>query len=104
MAKTLEPLWIMAHRARLLAAGSTTDQARQEFLRIAEKLEAEALAEEPGELKSTGNPGTAIKGDPENPRATGSVKAGNTTKQRPAKKHRGKRSASTGATGESSEG
>ncbi len=61
MTESLEPLRIMAHRARLLAAGATDAQARQEFLRIAEKLEAEALAEAPGEPTETPGPG-----DPEN--------------------------------------
>ena len=35
------------------AAGATDPQVRQEFLRIAENLEPEALAKEPGELKPT---------------------------------------------------
>jgi hypothetical protein len=39
-----------ANRARLLAVGATNAGARQEFLRLAEKFEAAALADEAGEV------------------------------------------------------
>jgi hypothetical protein len=50
MTEHFEPLRIVAHRARLLAAGELDAQAKQEFLRIAQKLEAEASGEGPSTL------------------------------------------------------
>ena len=67
MTEYLDPLRVVAHRARLLAAGEMDAQARQEFLRIAEKLEAEALAEVPGELRQMGS-------EPRNLSTSGNVK------------------------------
>jgi hypothetical protein len=84
----LEPLRIVAHRARLLAAGEMDAQARQKFLRIAENLEAEALAEEPSEVQSTGDPESVVKGDPGNLNAARSVKAGSRKDQEPQVKKR----------------
>jgi hypothetical protein len=39
-----------ADRARLLAAGATNMQAREEYLRLAEKLDAAAESEDRGEV------------------------------------------------------
>jgi hypothetical protein len=41
-----ERLLKKAHRARLLAAGAANAHVRQEFIRLAEKLEAAAIADE----------------------------------------------------------
>lgn len=83
MTEYLEPLRVVAHRARLLAAGEMDAQVRQEFLRIAENLEAEALAEVPGELRPIG-------GEPRN-LSTSDV----TGEQEPsAKRRRGRKKAS----------
>jgi hypothetical protein len=84
----LAPLRIVANRARLLAAGEMDAQARQEFLRIAEKLEAEALAEDPSELKPMGGSRVGIKCDPDNLSAAGSVKGGGRKNQEPQGKKR----------------
>ena len=45
----------MAHRARLLALGMTNARAREEYLRIAEKIEAAASTEEKDQSLSAGS-------------------------------------------------
>lgn len=82
---------MVAHRARLLAAGEVNGQARQEFLRIAEKLEAEALAEVPAELQPISNSRTVIEGDPETHRAAGKAKGRGEVQEPQPKKRRGKK-------------
>ena len=61
MTESLEPLRVVAHRARLLAAGAPSVHARREFLRIAENLEAEAAAAQPDELKPKAKKATLPK-------------------------------------------
>jgi hypothetical protein len=74
-----------------LAAGEVNAQARQEFLRIAEKLEAEALAEAPGELKPADDRRTVIEGGQVNHSAAGRETDGSEVQERSYKKRRGKK-------------